>query len=444
MWSRFASVLSYASKPNLQKKILALALPQIQSRNLSIHEYQSFGLLEKYGVSIPRGGVAHTPIEAESVALKLGTEDLVVKAQVLAGGRGKGTFDNGLKGGVRLVYSPTEARMFSEKMLGHKLMTKQTGQAGRICNQVYICERLFPRREFYFAILYDRKTQGPVMVGSSQGGMDIEAVAAENPNAIITQPISIEKGITLDQAISFAEKIGFAPNYAKSAGENIMKLYKLFTEKDATLAEINPMSEVGNGKVVCMDAKLNFDDNAEFRQKDIFELRDASQEDEREVQASKFNLNYIGLDGSIGCLVNGAGLAMATMDLIKLNGGEPANFLDVGGGANAQQVAEAFKIISSDPHVSAILVNIFGGIMRCDIVAQGIINAVAQLDLKIPVVVRLQGTRVSEAKALIEKSNMRIISCDDLDEASRKAVQLSNIVVMAKKAHIHVSFELPI
>jgi succinyl-CoA synthetase beta subunit len=378
------------------------------------------------------------------VAVSLDTEDLVIKAQVLAGGRGKGTFESGLKGGVRLIYSSTEARMFAEKMLGQKLITKQTGAGGRICNAVYIVEREYARREYYFAILMDRKTQGPVLVASSQGGVDIESVAAENPNAIITESVDIIKGLSIDQARSLAKKVGFAQTYVDDAAETMLKLYKMFMEKDCTLVEINPMAISSSGSVVCMDAKINFDDNAEFRQPEVFKLRDPTQEDPREVEATKFNLNYIGLSGSIGCLVNGAGLAMATMDIIKLHGGEPANFLDVGGGASSKQVTEAFKLISSDPRVHSIMVNIFGGIMRCDIIAQGIINAVNELGLNIPVVVRLQGTRVTEAKALLEKSGLRIISTDDLEEAAEKAVQLSNIVQLAKKAKLHVSFELPI
>lgn len=306
--------------------------------------------------------------------------------------------------------------MFSEKMLGHKLITKQTGSGGRICNAVYIVERLFARREYYFAILLDRVTQGPVIIASSQGGVDIEGVAAENPEAIITMPIPLKTGLTKDMALDVAQRMGFSPKVQDQAAESFMNLFKIFNERDATMVEINPMAEVSTGDVVCMDAKFGFDDNADFRQKEIFAMRDFTQEDPREVAAHKvcclswvslcagwtycakptfilqWNLNYIGLDGNIGCLVNGAGLAMATMDIIKLHGGDPANFLDVGGGANAEQVTEAFKIISSDPNVSAILVNIFGGIMRCDVIAQGIIAAVNQLGLRIPLVVRLQGT----------------------------------------------------
>ena len=420
------------------------AVSAMQVRNLSIHEYLSMDLLKQHGIDTPRGRVAKTAKEAEEVAKELNTEDLVIKAQVLAGGRGKGTFTNGLKGGVRTIFSPSEASMYAGQMLGQKLITKQTGEQGRICNAVYIVERLYARREYYFAILMDRGFQGPCLVASSQGGVDIESVAASNPEAIITSPVDLKTGLQMDQARDVAQKMGFTPGCIDAAAKNMINLYKLFMDKDCSLVEINPMAEDAHGKVICMDAKINFDDNAEFRQKEAFALRDVTQEDEREVAASKFNLNYIGLDGSIGCLVNGAGLAMATMDIIKLHGGEPANFLDVGGGATAAQVTEAFKIISADSKVSAILVNIFGGIMRCDVIAQGIIAAASQLDLRIPLVVRLQGTEVEAARKLIDESGMRIISEDDLDAAAKKATQLSNIVKMARKAAVDVKFELPL
>ncbi|KAI8908365.1 ATP-grasp domain-containing protein, partial [Gorgonomyces haynaldii] len=410
-------------------------------RNLSIHEYLSMGLLNQYGIKTPKGGVASTPEEAEKVAKSLSTQDLVIKAQVLAGGRGKGTFDSGLKGGVRVVYTPTEVKMFAEKMLGHKLITKQTGKEGRICNKVFVVEREYVRREYYFAIVMDRQTKGPVIIASSQGGMDIETVAAESPEAIVTHPINIDAGLSREEAVDVATKLGFTGAAVDEAASTFEKLYKLFIERDATMIEINPLAQVQDGSVMCMDAKFGFDDNADFRQKEIFALRDRTQEDQREVAAAKWNLNYIGLDGNIGCLVNGAGLAMATMDIIKLHGGEPANFLDVGGGAQADQVAEAFKIISSDPHVSAILVNIFGGIMRCDIIAQGIIAAVNQLGLNLPLIVRLQGTEVEAAKKLIRESGLRMFSIDDLDEAASKAVKMSNIVALARTAGVDVKFE---
>ncbi|KAG0285934.1 beta' subunit [Linnemannia gamsii] len=430
--------------------VAARAMPRMsiagqqQKRFLSIHEYLSMELLQKQGINTPRGDVAKTGAEAYTVAENLGTEDMVIKAQVLAGGRGKGAFDSGLKGGVRTIFSPREAQMFAEQMLGYKLVTKQTGAGGKVCNSVYICERQYVRREYYFAVLMDRKSQGPVMVASSQGGVDIESVAAENPEAILQLPIDINKGTDRAAVRDLAERMGFTPKCVDQATDTMIKLYDLFIEKDATMVEINPMAESADHEVICMDAKINFDDNAEFRQHEIYSLRDVTQEDPREVAAAKYNLNYIGLDGSIGCLVNGAGLAMSTMDIIKLHGGEPANFLDVGGGATAEQVTEAFKIISSDPRVTTIFTNIFGGIMSCRIIAQGIIAAASTLQLQIPLVVRLQGTEVDEAKKLIAESGLRIITSDDLDDAASKSVKLSKMVNMAREAQINVSFELPI
>ncbi|XP_017557713.1 succinate--CoA ligase [ADP-forming] subunit beta, mitochondrial [Pygocentrus nattereri] len=415
-----------------------------QQRNLSLHEYMSIGLLREAGISVPAGTVASTPEEAYAAAKQLGSKDLVVKAQVLAGGRGKGTFEGGLKGGVKIVYSPEEARDISSQMIGRKLYTKQTGEAGRICNQVFICERRYPRREYYFAITMERSYQGPVLIGSSQGGVNIEDVAAENPDAIVKEPIDIVEGIKKDQAVNVAKKMGFPDSLVNEAAEMMMKLYDVFIKYDASMVEINPMVEDSSGVVMCMDAKINFDSNAAYRQQKVFSMRDWSQEDTRDRQAAKADLNYIGLDGTIGCLVNGAGLAMATMDIIKLHGGTPANFLDVGGGATAHQVTEAFKLITSDRKVQAILVNIFGGIMRCDVIAQGIIMAVSDLDLKIPIVVRLQGTRVDDAKALIAASPLKILACDDLDEAAKMVVKLSEIVSLAKEAQVDVKFQLPI
>ncbi|TPX39233.1 succinate---CoA ligase (ADP-forming) [Synchytrium endobioticum] len=445
--SMFARVFASASRAGSAATSIAIR-PNVRMaqprRNLSIHEYLSMGLLQQYGVKVPRGFVAKSTDEAEAVAKKLGTEDMVIKAQVLAGGRGKGVFDNGLKGGVRVVYSPTEVKMFADKMLGHKLFTKQTGAQGRVCNAVYIVERLYVRREFYFAILMDRGSGGPVLVASSQGGVDIEQVAAENPDAIVRLPVDIFKGLAREDAVQVAEKLGFHGKAVDQAADTFLKLYKIFIEKDATMIEINPLAEVSTGDVVCMDAKFGFDDNADFRQSDIFNLRDHSQEDPREVAAAKYGLNYIGLDGSIGCLVNGAGLAMATLDLLSLNGGKPANFLDVGGGATADVITEAFKIIESDPQVSAILVNIFGGIMRCDVIAQGLITAVNQLHMRLPLVVRLQGTNVDAAKKLIADSGLRMFAIDDLDEAAKTAVKLGSIVNLARSAGVGIEFELPL
>jgi succinyl-CoA synthetase beta subunit len=299
----------------------------------------------------------------------------VVKAQVLAGGRGKGHFDSGLKGGVKIVYSPDEVKDVAGKMLGSKLITKQTGEKGIPCNTIMIAERLYPRREFYFAIMLERKFGGPVIIASSQGGMNIEEVAKENPDAIVTEPIDISIGMQHAQAISVAERLGFHPDAVEQAADIMKRIYEVFVKNDGSMVEINPMIEDASGQVYCIDAKCRFDDNAAFRNKDMQQYRDWTQVDSKEKQASDHNLNYIALDGDIGCLVNGAGLAMATMDIIKLHGGSPANFLDVGGGATAEQVTEAFRLISSDSKVQAILVNIFGGIMRCDIIAEGTLFA---------------------------------------------------------------------
>lgn len=396
------------------------------------------------GIPTPKYYVAETVAQATKAAHDLGGTDCVLKAQVLAGGRGKGSFSSGLKGGVRIVYSPDECTEIASRMIGHTLYTKQTGTQGRPCNKIAVVERLYLRREYYFAIMQARETNGPCIVCSSQGGVNIEDVAKEYPDAIIRHPIDSIKGLSLAEAEEVASKLGFEGDSKAQAAGIFLKLYDLFLKSDMTTCEINPLAEDMAGTVFCMDAKFSFDSNAEFRQKALFDLQDNTQEDERDVIAAQVGLNYIGLDGEIGCLVNGAGLAMATMDIIKLHGGSPANFLDVGGGATAQQVTEAFKLITSDSRVLAIMVNIFGGIMRCDVIAQGIITAAKELDLKVPIVVRLQGTKVDDAKALIAGSNLRILSCDNLDEAAKMAVRLSNIVSLAKDAHVDVKFELPI
>ena len=393
-------------------------------------------MLQKNQIPTPRMKLANNLNQVQEITNAIGT-DLVIKAQVLAGGRGKGVFSNGFKGGVQACHKD-EAVDIASKMLSQRLITKQTGEKGKPCNSVLICERLYIKKEFYCAVMLSR--EGYVLVGSDQGGMDIETVARENPKAI-HKLVTLD--LSLNQAKEFAKQIGFKEQ-SHQAGEVIYKLYKLFTESDSTLIEINPLVVTNESKVVCMDCKMNFDDNAEFRQKRIFDKRDLSQEDSREIEASKANLNYIELDGTIGCLVNGAGLAMATMDIIKLHGGSPSNFLDVGGGATSSQVTKAFQIIQSDPKVNAILVNIFGGIMRCDVIAQGILEAASTLNLSIPLVVRLQGTKVDEAKKLMIESGMRVIIVDDLDEAAEKVVKMSHIVEMAKSTNIKVNFELPI
>ncbi|GAA5857375.1 hypothetical protein JCM8547_002250 [Rhodosporidiobolus lusitaniae] len=396
-----------------------------QRRNLSIHEHLSMGLLNQYGVPTPKSKAAFSAKEAKEVAQNFGADKLVIKAQVLAGGRGKGHFDgpNGLKGGVHMVDSPEQAEKYAEQMIGKKLITKQTGAAGRICNAIMLAERRQPTHEYYVAILNDRGLGGPALVASRQGGMNIEDVARDDPSAIITTPIPFEEGLSNELSLEIAEKLGFKPESRQQAADIFQKLYKIFKEKDSTMIEINPLAEVEGGDVLCMDAKFGFDENAEFRQEDIFKLRDTTQEAASEVEAAKYGLNFIKLDGSVGCLVNGAGLAMATMDVLNNHGGSPANFLDVGGGATAQAVKKAFELLLADGAVKSIFVNIFGGIMRCDVIAEGIILAAKELELQIPLIVRLQGTKEAEAKKLIGESKMKIFAYDNLDEAAAAAVK---------------------
>merc|ERR1712079_645067 len=413
---------------------------QQQQRQLSVHEHVSMSLLKEAGVPVPKFGVAKSAAEAKKIAEDIASNDLVVKAQVLAGGRGKGHFAGGAKGGVRLVYSPEEVEEASAGMIGDFLITKQTGAEGRICNSVMVTERKYTRKEFYIAFMNERSFHGPVCIASSEGGVNIEEVAEKNPDAIVKFPIDVMKGLDVDGAKNIAKGIGVHEKKVDEVAQILLNLYDLFQKKDASMVEINPFAEDSTGNFVCLDAKLKFDDNADFLQKAIFDLRDWSQEDAKEVEAANFNLNYIALDGDIGCMVNGAGLAMATMDIIKLHGGSPANFLDVGGGATASAVKEAFKIITGDPKVNALFVNIFGGIMRCDVIAEGIIAAARELDLATPIVVRLQGTMVDEAKVLIASSGLEILPVSDFEEAARLAVKLSAIMTITKDAHVPVNF----
>jgi len=418
-------------------KVLSPACVSIcQQRDLSVHEHVSMSLLKEAGVPVPNFGVAKTAEEAKQIAQDIPTNDLVVKAQVLAGGRGKGSFKGGYKGGVKLVYSPEEVEESAQGMIGDFLITKQTGAEGRICNSVMITERKYTRKEYYIAFMNERAFNGPVIIASSEGGVNIEETAEKNPDSIVKFPIDVVQGLTVEGSKDVAVKLGIHESKVDDVAQILQNLYKLFISKDASMVEINPFAEDNSGNFVCLDAKLKFDDNAEFRQKAVFDQRDWSQEDTREVAAAEYNLNYIALDGDIGCMVNGAGLAMATMDIIKLHGGSPANFLDVGGGATAHQVKEAFKIITGDPKVNAILVNIFGGIMRCDVIAEGIIAAARELNLSTPIVVRLQGTMVDEAKVLIAAAGLKILPCSDLEEAARLSVKLSKIVEIAKDAHV--------
>lgn len=388
---------------------------------MNIHEYQAKQLFDRFSVPNPRGAVASTSEEAAAAAAELGGERVVVKSQVHAGGRGKGTFKNGFQGGVQLV-APSEAGEIAGKMIGETLVTKQTGADGKVVRKVMVGEAVDIDHEYYLAILIDRATSCPVIVASTEGGMDIEEVAASSPDKILRERIHPLMGLQPYEVRKLSAGLGFGGAQAKEFGKLLGSLYRLFIECDCSMVEINPLVTTTDGRVLALDAKFNFDDNALFRHPDIVEFRDISEEDPREVEASKHSLNYIGLDGNIACLVNGAGLAMATMDIIKHYGGEPANFLDVGGGASQEQVAAAFKIILSDEAVKAILVNIFGGIMDCDVIAHGVVAACKEVGLPIPLVVRLEGNNVAAGKATLAESGLNIIAAEDLSDAAEKAV----------------------
>jgi succinyl-CoA synthetase beta subunit len=389
---------------------------------MNIHEYQAKELFQRFGVASPKGFPAETPDEAEKVAAGFKTSHLVVKAQIHAGGRGKGIFKNGFKGGVKLCSTPAEAREIAQNMLGHYLVTNQTGPDGRLVRKVMVAESVDIQREVYFAILMDRESGVPVVVVSTEGGIDIEAVAEKTPDKIYREKVHPLLGMQPFTALKLARHLEFSGDQLKAASKLILNVYSLFSALDCSLVEINPLVLTKSGEVLAVDAKFNFDDNALYRHPEIVAMRDENEEDPREVEASKFSLNYIGLDGDIACLVNGAGLAMATMDIIKYAGGRPANFLDVGGGASEEQVTEAFKILVSDRNVKAILVNIFGGIMRCDVIAQGIINAVKAVTLPVPLVVRLEGTNVDQGKKLLTESKLPIRAAGDLAEAAKLVV----------------------
>ena len=390
---------------------------------MNIHEYQAKELLEKFGVATTRGKVASTPDEAEAIARELGNVEIVVKAQVHAGGRGKGTFKNGFKGGVHVVKSPAEVREVAGKMLGETLVTHQTGPQGRVVNKLLVTEAVQIAREIYFAVIRDRPSAAPLIVASTEGGVDIESVAAKSPEKIVRELVDPLAGLQAFQTRKLSKQLGFEHSQTKGATKLFDGLYRTFIGCDCSMVEINPLVVTKEGEVLALDAKLDFDDNALYRHPEIAAMRDITEEDPRDVEASKHGLNYIGLDGNIACLVNGAGLAMATMDIIKFYGGNPANFLDVGGGADEEQVTEAFKILIADKNVKAILVNIFGGIMKVDVIAQGIINAAKTVKLSVPVVVRLEGTNVKKGKQLLEKSGVALIAADDLADAAQKAVK---------------------
>ena len=389
---------------------------------MNIHEYQAKELLQKFDVATTRGRVVATLDEAEQIARELGDIDIVVKAQIHAGGRGKGSFNNGFKGGVHVRKTPDEVRDVAAKMLGQILVTHQTGPSGRLVNKVLVAESADIAREIYFAVLLDRATAAPLIVASTEGGVEIEAVAAKSPEKIIREPIEPLAGLQPYQARKLASQLGFESSQLKNASRLFEGLYRTFIAYDCSMVEVNPLVVTNKGEVLALDAKFNFDDNALYRHPDIAAMRDRAEEDPREVEASKHGLNYIGLDGNIACLVNGAGLAMATMDIIKFYGGEPANFLDVGGGATEEQVTEAFKILIADKKVKAILVNIFGGIMKCDVIAEGIINAAKTVKLSVPLVVRLEGTNVERGKQLLKESGIELIAADDLADAAQKVV----------------------
>ncbi len=385
---------------------------------MNIHEYQAKELLARFGVPVPRGIPAMTADEAEKAYTELGGELAVVKAQIHAGGRGKA-------GGVKLVRSKEECRKEAEEMLGKTLVTHQTGPEGKVVQRLYVEAGSAIDRELYLAMAMDRESASPVMIASTEGGMDIEAVADATPEKLHHIPIHPVKGLLPFQVRAICFKLGLTGAQMKGAAKVMNGLAKAFVELDCSLAEINPLIVTKDGEVIALDAKMNFDDNALYRHKDIAALRDESEEDAKEVEAAKFDLNYIALDGTIGCMVNGAGLAMSTMDVIQLKGGSPANFLDVGGGANKQQVTNAFKILLADPNVNGVLVNIFGGIMKCDVIAEGVVAAAKEVKIGVPLVVRLEGTNVEQGRKILTESGLPLQTANSLDEAAEKIVAAS-------------------
>jgi succinyl-CoA synthetase beta subunit len=392
---------------------------------MNIHEYQAKSLLQKFGVAVPKGGVAYTPQEAEKVAKSLAGPVYVVKAQIHAGGRGAGHFvdEPKGKGGVRLVRSSEEAREAAAAMLGRVLVTKQTGPKGREVKRIYVEEGCDIKRELYLGMLIDRKTSRITVMAATEGGMEIEEVAHKTPEKILKVVIDPVTGMEGFHARRLAFGLKLEGKQVGAAVKFMLGMYKAFRSLDASIVEINPLVVTGSGEIMALDAKMNFDDNALFRHRDIEEMRDEAEEDPMELEAAKHSLNYVKLDGNIGCMVNGAGLAMATMDIIKLYGGEPANFLDVGGGATKERVSIAFKLILSDPHVEGILVNIFGGIMRCDVIAEGVVAAAREVSLQVPLVVRLEGTNVKLGKKIMADSGLAILTADDLADAAAKVVK---------------------
>jgi succinyl-CoA synthetase beta subunit len=393
---------------------------------MNIHEYQGKALLKKFGLPVSNGVAIFKAEEAENAARQLGGPLWVVKSQIHAGGRGKGKFKEeaaGEKGGVRLAKSIEEVKQFASQMLGNTLVTVQTGPAGKQVNRLYIEDGSDIDKEFYLSALVDRATGRLAFVVSTEGGMDIEEVAHSTPEKIHTLAIDPATGIMPHHGRAVARALNLTGDLAKQASDIIAKLYQAFTDTDMEMLEINPLIVTKDQKLKCLDAKVSFDSNALYRHPDIQELRDLTEEDAKEIEASKYDLSYIALDGTIGCMVNGAGLAMATLDIIKLYGEEPANFLDVGGGASEEKVTAAFKIITADPNVKGILVNIFGGIMKCDVIARGVLAAVKAVGLQVPLVVRLEGTNVEQGKQIIRESGLNVIPADDLDDAAQKIVK---------------------
>jgi len=394
---------------------------------MNIHEHQAKDVLRGFGVNVPQGQAVYSPDEAYQAAKAIkNTKVWVVKSQIHAGGRGKGRFEGlsaDAKGGVRVVKSPEEVKKNADEMLGRVLVTVQTGPKGKQVNRLFIEEGADIAKELYLSLLVDRETSRISVVASTEGGMSIEDVAHDTPEKIHSFVIDPATGVFPTHGRALAEALGLKGDLAKQGFDLLQKLYAAFVAKDMDMLEINPLIITGDNKLLVLDAKMSFDGNALFRHPDIVALRDESEEDQKEIEASKFDLSYIALDGEIGCMVNGAGLAMATLDIIKLYGSEPANFLDVGGGASKEKVTAAFKIITSDPQVKGILVNIFGGIMRCDIIAEGVIAAVKEVGLKVPLVVRLEGTNVELGKTIINQSGLNVIAADDLADAAAKIVK---------------------
>jgi len=385
---------------------------------MKIHEYQGKEIFRRFGVPTPRGEMVTTPDQARAVAEKLGTKIVVVKAQIHAGGRGKA-------GGVKLAKSPAEAATLAKAILGMNLVTPQTGPGGRVVRRLLVEEGLDIKRELYLSILVDRAVAAPVIMASQAGGMEIEEVAHKDPGAILRETITPAAGLQPYHARKLAFGLGLSGDAAAAMGPFLQALYRAFVETDASLAEINPLVVTGEGKLIALDAKMTFDDNALYRHKDIAEMRDLDEEEPLEVEASKFKLNYIKLDGTVGCMVNGAGLAMGTMDIIKLSGGSPANFLDVGGGASAEQVKNAFKILVSDPSVKGVFINIFGGILRCDVLATGVVAAARELQIKVPVVVRMEGTNVEQGQEILRQSGLGFTIAQGMKDGAEKIVALA-------------------